>query len=749
MSQERVAVAERPDGGGVERLELGPRDRRPFLLLMSVLLSTAFVAWNLVVEGPFVWHMTRSSAVQGAIEVVCLWAVLSLILARCAASRWRFIWLLLPSAIYLRRHHVDAPALLAVVYLEFILASGSLVLAQGRARYFSRRSWLEQLIAGLALWSAALWVLQLVDFGQPRAARILFALCVVPVLLAARLRPLSFTVLESAYRGSIQSRVIAAAALAFTCALFARTNVFAGHDALWYGFRPEQVLVATGSAFDSLGLVSPVYYFPKVYEILLLPLSAMDDFSFVGCFGVLVSALVCLLAYRLLRRHSVPTAFASIITLALFTTPALANTALAPKPDVLAALGILAMGWHASMSRGRGGGYHVGLVVGWAGLVAVSKLNLLPYVAAIGLLSVWLAYGGIRSFGKEFLAGASRLVPTLVLLVFVGAVATFRTWAVAGMPTVAPEQLVSIWRWLGFEFLLPVGTLDWVNPQDWNDVPALVFDWLYRPARLPHVIVTWAGNLWFALPLAAVLFPTLRARPPFKLPIVELLIAAVGVAMLVGVRYHFRGSDGNYFIAPIAAGLILAALLVHRRLGRHVQDRWVLIPIAAAIAFQAYYSFVSAGWGMPGTRRLDAHFSRSAWDTRFTRAEQLREQGLASIGAFLQQNTNRRWHVIGDAPEPGAFWLPARYESVQTISYSRPELIADASSLSLFIACAKVDAVIVSAGTHLDGVMARMPLGDALASDKQFRLIDVRPVGRADADCEGYSAVARTSTDAR
>ena len=55
----------------------------------------------------------------------------------------------------------------------------------------------------------------------------------------------------------------------------AKSNHLHSYDPLWYGLRPEQVLAPTASFFDVTGLVSPVYYFPKLYELLIAPLSAM------------------------------------------------------------------------------------------------------------------------------------------------------------------------------------------------------------------------------------------------------------------------------------------------------------------------------------------------------------------------------------------------------------------------------------------------------------------------------------------
>ena len=703
------------------------------------------VAIELLVEGPFLWHFTRHSALQGFIEVLVLWGVLAVVLARCRNARWRMLWVALPVAFYLRRHHADLPLLVALLYAEFLLALGLLA---GRASgvwrnlEIGRRDapWVDQLLLGIVFWSLALWLLQVLELGQDRTARILLATAAVPVLLVAHRTPLTVDLVRKAFSTDRWTRLASAGAMAFLCALFARTNQFAGHDALWYGFRPDQVLVGESSVYEQLGLVSPVYYFPKLYEVLLLPLSAMGDFSFVGGFTILLSGLVALLVSKLLLRHSVPATFSAIVSVAVLTMPALANTALSPKPDVLAALAVLAMAWHLNgMLARRAEARHFGFLLGWAAIAALSKLNLLPYVAVIGLASLIVLASRCRT-GVDW-SSLRALLPMLLAATLVGIAVTGRTWVLAGMPTVAPEQLVSLWKWAGLELEAPVGTLQWVEPQHWPDVPVLMLDWLLRPARLPHVIISWCGNAWFALALVPAIAAgmrrgTNRAAPPSS-PWSEWLVAGTGLLLLLGVRYHYRGSDGNYFIAPVAAAWILAAVAASRRTPWVVRDRLVALALGSAIVFQAWYAFVSAGWGSPGTRPLDLNLTRSAWDTEGTRAAELKSAGLANIGRYLRDHTSGGWRIVGSTPEPDGFWLRARYESLETIAFSRPEFVESPRGFLRLLACGRMDAIIVSR-KHDDPTRRLLreaglegASGTALASDSQYLLLDVRKYAAA------------------
>lgn len=697
----------------------------PMLLAGALLLATVLVAVELLVEGPFLWHFSRSSAILGWLEVLLLWGALNWVLRHRQASRWRMLWLLAPVALYLRRHHVDLPLLVAIGYLEFLLALGLLC---GRATGAWRGPadagrWLEWLLFGLAAWSAVLWALQLAGFGALRTAAWAAVIAAIPVFALARAPLLSGTLLVRSLALPKRLKLAAAAAMAFTCALFARSNITAGHDGLWYGFRPEQVLLGGTSVFEPTGLVSPVFYFPKFYEVLVLPLSALEDFSFVSGASILLALLVALLTLRLLRALAVPDWLSALAALAVFTMPALANVALMPKPDTLAALGVLAMVVHLhALARGEGS-HHFGQLLGWAGVVALSKLNLLPYVAVLGCASLVLLLRRPQA-GQ----GMGASVPLLAVLTAVGAAVTARTWVLTGMPTIAPEQLVALWRWLGMELGPVAGTLEWVYPTRLGDLPALALDWMLRPARLPHIIISWCGNAWFVLGLAALLAGGLRrglARDAWP----EWLMALTGCVLLFSVTYHYRGSDGNYFIAPVACAWVLACALLARRAPWLVHGRAVAMALAAVVLFQGYYAFVSGGWGVPGTRRPDLKLARSVWDTPALRADAVRRAGLTSIAAYLSRADN--WHVVGDAPEPEAFWLPARYESLETIGFSRPEFIQSRDGARRLVGCGRVDALIVSSEPNSRGRRLQSLLGmdgPVLVRDQAFELVDLRSI---------------------
>jgi hypothetical protein len=83
----------------------------------------AGVIWQLLVDGPFDWHVQQPQTWQGGIDSICLVILLALA-AALRNTRWRLIFCGAIALLYLRRHAVDVPLLVDVFYIEAIIAVG-------------------------------------------------------------------------------------------------------------------------------------------------------------------------------------------------------------------------------------------------------------------------------------------------------------------------------------------------------------------------------------------------------------------------------------------------------------------------------------------------------------------------------------------------------------------------------------------------------------------------------------------------
>jgi len=656
------------------------RIRRVLVLGLAFVLC-AVVAWGLIVPGPFDWAIAQPQSWQGGIEAALLIAGLAL-LQRVTAMRWRVLGTLLLAEFYLRRHAVDAPALLCVLYLEFTLALGAAVARLcGSERPQQSEDYLRTFVLGISAWSVVAWSASAAGWGTPVALR-LVTLSLVPLAFWARARPLSVHLLQRSRGWSLRDRVLLALLAGWVLVLFARANYAFSYDGLWYGFRPEYVLTADGSVFAPLGLVSPVHYFPKFYEVYLLPLSGLGDASVVSGMTVLLLGLTALAGIRLLARLGVTSTTAQLLLAALvFTLPAIANPALEPKPDIACALFLLlawlfAGDWLQSR-RFEPSAWFLAAAV----LAGSSKLIAVPY---LGLLVIGIALCAVlvRPATPHATVAPARnrlAVTALVLAVTAGVFVAARTWLLTGVPTIGPDPLYKIWTLLGLLLREPAGTMTWAMPQDWSTVPGLVVDWLLRPERMEHIAISWTGNVWLWLPLAALLLRKRALAPDASAQahrwLAPFLILA-GIVIAVGWSHHARGSDGNYFIAALVPTLVLGVAFAWRQLYHAPQARNLWLAGALLFCgFQAAYAFISASW-TSGTRAFDLVLDRSPRDARKIAEGNLEDEGLAEIGAWLRAQPGVA-RVVGCAPFNAAARLPARFEDFPTIALSRPEYVAD------------------------------------------------------------------------
>lgn len=660
------------------------RSLRAVFVLGLAFVLCAIVGWQLVVPGPFDWAIRMPAAWQGGIEAAVL--LIGLALAqRFTLPRWRYAASVAIAALYLRRHAVDVPLVLCLLYLEITLALGAAVArAAGAARPQCSEDYLRGFVLGISAWSVVAWSCAAIGLGTPVAMRVL-TLLLLPFAFWARSRPLSLHLLTRSSSLALRERVLLSLLAGWALVLFARTNTTFSFDGLWYGLRPEYVLTADGSAFAPLSLVSPVYYFPKMYEMYLLPFAGLGDTSVVCGMTIALLGLLALAAARLLSRFGVESMGAKLaLALLVSTLPAIANPALEPKPDLACALFLLLaclFGGDAVRQRDRSA---LAWAVAAAMLAVSSKLIAVPYLgmfAIAAIAAVWRVAPPVTAATLDRL-GHIAMALALATSLFVMA----RTWLLAGVPTIGPDPLFKIWMAIGFELREPAGTLTWAMPQRWAEVPGLLVDWLLRPDRMEHIAISWTGNVWLWLPLAALLLRTQRVRPDEAAGAHRLLAAgliAAGIIVATGWSHHARGSDGNYFIAALVPALALGVAFAWRQLPQSPARRPLFAGIAVFALFQSLVAFVSASW-TPGTRALDLEFDRSPRDAQPMTAAVLEHTGLSEIGAYLKAQPGVA-RVVGCAPFEAAVRLPARFEDFGAIAISHPDYVTSIETAVAFM----------------------------------------------------------------
>lgn len=673
------------------------------LISLGAVVFVAIPIQQLLGPGPFEWIVQRPAFWQGGLEALVL---VSMLAAGFVLNRrgWLVALAALPALFYLRRHAVDIPLLIDVVYLETVVGVGMLVMRVLRQPGANRSAdYLCAFVLGFLAWSVLAWSMSALNCGSIKTLRWMTLLLVIPAAFA-RTPPLMVHLWRRMRLQDAIARAWCGGLAAWLLVLFARSNVVVGYDPLWYGLRGEYVLDSGRSIFEPLGLVSPAYYFPKLFEVFLLPVTSFGDFSAVD--GVTILLLVpCLLACRLLMQKLVVPARAQWPTLALIATlPALANSAIGPKPDVIALLFVLLAALAAcDAARSRSSSAAV-WTLACAGLACLSKLTSIPYVAVLILATmgfIWRTRETEAADSED--TYSQRLAwPAFAATLIVAAFVTARTWMLTGLPTIGPDPLYKLWQALGLRLREPAGMLRWTYPADWPQLPAMVFDVLLRPYHdLPHMIITWVGNawLWLALiALAAALLLRARSHTNRATRLLLAALAATGSYLFLCVGYGIRGSDGNYFLCALIPAILLSAGAAFGRLEAYPSLRALASScVLAFVLFQASYSFASAGWAA-GTRTFDLQLGRGWHDTRQLRRASLERSGLLQIAQYLKAQPNRP-RVVGETTADAGHWLPARYESLDQISYARPGYVNSASEFRRFLAMQKIGYLVLPLGS--------------------------------------------------
>jgi hypothetical protein len=674
-------------------------------LVGSALLAilAAALIWvpfsDLAVSGPFAWHLRQAQTWQGGLEAVALYAVVA---AALLLARSRTLALGLSAAaiaLYLRRHHVDLPAVAAWAFVEILIALGAAVSRlAGRPARNDARDPLRFFLGGVVIWTLLSVAASAAGRGTPHDLRLLtLGAGLIAVAISGR-EPWAVTLARRLGDFRRDQKAVGAYFIVTLAVQMARTNVTYYYDSLWYGLRGEYVLAAERSFFDQLGLVGQVHYYPKLYELLLLPLAGLGDHSFVLAMGVGCLALLQVTVVLLLRRLDLSLTQALLGAAVLCSLPAVENMALTSKPDLFATL-LLLIATLSLWDHLRGG---ESALLGFSALLLALAVKITSVPYGVVLVSGFLLGAMLRSRRGPALARLTSRRQRLAGWILCGGAAavliaiTLRTYLLTGVPTVVPTGLVRLWERLGFELHGPAGFFERNRFKDVADVPALAFDFLFRPTRLPLAQITWTGNVWLFLLLAALLWgrrtlaSATRERSVLLVAAAPVVAAGLGFALLY--NNYSRGGDGNYYMFPLVVFGAVAFALAASTAARY---RAALVGcLVVFIAVQSLIGFLTAAWS-PGTSRLDLRFDRSVIDTPKVRDGVLAEWGLDRIARFLEAQPGVA-RVVGGGPEGILNWLPARYESLGVLAQAKNSVLERPETFLRYLETYRIDYLLVS-----------------------------------------------------
>lgn len=666
--------------------------RWPFAAFLGVTgaLLALIGPFDMVYGGPFDWHIRQPAFWQGGIELLVLAALIGI--ALYALKGWqRIVAALVLCELYARRQGVDLAILITLFYYEGIAALGALILNRlGRSEISDTERCLFDIMLGTLTWCCIEWIMSALGPGSVRDLQIAALLVLGASLLLLRRLPVLGCVFSHVGTRDKAGALIGAFVCTIVLMLFAKAAVSIDYDSVWYGVRGDRVLVAAGSVFKGLGLVGPVHYAPQAYELLLAPLTRLHSVTAILGFSIWcwVGLGICLYAIAERLRWT-PKVRLLAVALAL-ATPAVMNIAITAKGDVMGATWVFFAVYAIT-------GYHVSrqwpwlVVAFFAALVATAfRMSVFIYAGLTGIFALYLLAIALLRKGRPGDQFSTLSSGTWIWLSLASAVlfalVTLRTLLLAGVPFTEVSSLVNLAERVGLGLKFPVGGPALVHPALNADIGSLLLDFLFRPAKLPHIIIGWTGAAFAYFLLIGFALGSRRLERLRGVSILWLL-AALFPLLLAFVGFPIRGGDGNYFIVPVLSMILLGVgmsaevLQSQSAIGRTlgwVAGLFVVTSLAVSLA--------TGSWG-PGTRAWDWDFTKPVHDYAQRAEYALESAGLQPIDNYLKgmPADTRMVGIVPDSstPLPGT-WLPVRYEALKNIAWTRPGYVRSASSIAAY-----------------------------------------------------------------
>lgn len=654
--------------------------------------------WSIFYKGAFSWHIQQPAAWQGALEALAVWVGLSSALL-FLRGKPRWFLLLAVAWLYARRHGVDGAIAVNYLYLQGLVALGW---PATRWVFKERPSDLESLVAaaflGCMVWALIVWMGALAGIGSLRQIHWAALIMLGGAMVLVRPPQLASLVGKRLGAGGSLERVATALVMTLCLVMFAKASVSTDFDSIWYGLAADRVLVASGSLFSSEGLVGPVHYYPKLFESLQLALSGLGSITAIVGVSIMGWGLVLLTVNESLRAMHVDRPLRVLSVALIASMPALAGIGITAKGDTFGAWVIALSLLSLIRYRSDGDAAWFWLGVAAAMVAPLMRLTNIPY-AAIALLMLG-ASAAVQWKGKGAGYGLSMLkssaVWVVVAAVIVFALTTYRTFKLAGVFLIGPDFLVDLQIRMGLSVAFPAGRLQGgeLGYLPWaRALTAYVLD----PRKYTGAYLQWIGNVWLFM-LAAALTAGTRGVKPLRDAWPFAFMGLMLFPMLLCNKYFPSvGADGNYFISPVIALIVFGAVaLSHSRLGEFPKLRAALG--AALMAFASATTlifFVVASWG-PGTRPLDANFSRPLRDRAERNTKVYADYHMTGIAQFFH-NMPPRTRVVGDIEGVG-FWLPIRYEPMMIIGITRRSEVESIPETIDFLSRDKVGFLVLKHG---------------------------------------------------
>lgn len=606
-------------------------------------------------------------------------------------------------AIYLRRHQVLIPLLSAVLFLEVLFLMGSFI--SGLLSFENNTA--RNYILGLLSWTSIAIGLSLVNMGTIGVLRIAFV--TIGVLLFIRLTishsslsnlqvPQLFFYLKDQ---SLGYKILSSLFLCFLSVLAAKTNTHIDWDSLSYGLRPEYVLLGDNSFFDPLYLIGDTIYYPKLHELISLPLAGFNDYSFLLCLNVMLFGLLFVFLNKTLNKISSSQINNLIFSLAVVSIPAVAVMANSAKPDMHSSfLFLLALYFTTQFALNKKTLAFLFSIIS-IGLSASAKITGFAFGPFLGLgLLIILIFALKR---KQLINNITNKQISIISLLFLIPMTGihYRTYHLTGYPLI---KFTSLWEKLGFQLNIykSGGGTSYINLK--NDNLGNYIDFFKDAFFLPHNLkghfgVSWISDLVPFLMISLILFAVLRMLiKKINIDLVQALGFVSLSGIIVFISFYARpnpGGDGNYYIIPILSIAILLYYLQDERAKNILR-----LPLLMYMLFHFFLVFlVDMSWHT-GTSKFDLDLTKPIIESPHYKSNILNYHKLNTINDALNKSDRILNSISFGVNRKAANYLSCRNQSYGHLTSWGGPTFHDPDAIYSYMQQASIDYVILDTTSY-------------------------------------------------
>ncbi|WP_419874599.1 hypothetical protein [Candidatus Pristimantibacillus sp. PTI5] len=684
------------------------RQKSIVFCLSSILICSLvfhFTTMKNILFKVYKWQMVQPETINGLIEIILVCLVLggSVFLLN---NKWTTNLAVLTSGVFLYLHGVLLPAIVCIIYFEVIMSVGRFTMTMVIKTKKYKDEYLTFFLIGFLIWSLVAIICSLFGFGSFNDLRIMTLILALISFIKGFNTPFVIYVFKKYSMLTTSEKLPASFLLLLILIQFAKSNTLLVYefDSVWYGLRPEAVLVGENSFYDNLGLISYVHLYPKLLELFMIPLSNLGSYSYNISVNVMFFLLLIYLLTALFKELSSSKFVSLFYTAVIVSIPVVSNMASTSKTDIFSTF-IFILGvyyiwkWVAGYKRIDDIGLNNNLwfaAISFVLSLGGKPTNMLYVPFVLVGLALYLFIN--KKDAKNLLRIKSfnlNLLLLFIFSVFVFFGICYRTYGITGVPIY--PTFGNIWSMLGFEVKYPfilknVGDI----PTDSIHVADVLSRWFhlfFDPQIYGHVIMLWIGNIGLLL---IVLFILLHV---FKLKVIKRnsFLLIVFPICLVGIYYATilpNGGDSNFYLIPLVLGLV--GLLRHTKFLLFEYKKILFITLALFIPLQSYIMFISHPSWSYGMSSININ-AQSINNTKQMKDKLFEYHGLTEIENYLKNSGNIE-KCIGFGDDYLLNQLSCRMETINASAndyLGNSKLFSDPESFREFISWSKVKYLII------------------------------------------------------